>query len=245
MTKIDPQNLPRHIAIIMDGNGRWAEKHALGRILGHRKGADAVREAVKTSRELGVEYLTLYAFSSENWQRPREEVSALMGLLSTYLEKELATMMDKDIRLITIGEIERLQPVLQEKLIAAKRLTADNRSMTLIIALSYGSRDEIIKAVRLIAREVKENKLEPEGITREVFTACLDTASIPDPDLLIRTSGEYRLSNFLLWQLAYTEFYFMDVLWPDFTRDDLLRAIADYQKRQRRFGLVGSQIGKD
>ncbi len=245
MTKIDPQNLPHHIAIIMDGNGRWAERHALGRISGHRKGADAVRETVKTCRELGVKYLTLYAFSSENWQRPREEVSALMSLLGVYLERELSTMMEKDIRLITIGEIERLNPTLQEKLMEAKRLTAANRSMTLIIALSYGSRDEIIKAVRRIVGEVKEGKLKEQDITREVFSSYLDTAAIPDPDLLIRTSGEYRLSNFLLWQLAYTEFYFMDVLWPDFSRDDLEGAIADYQKRQRRFGLAGSQLGKD
>ncbi len=245
MNKIDPHNRPRHIAIIMDGNGRWAEKHALGRISGHRRGADAVRETVRSCRELGVEYLTLYAFSSENWQRPREEVSALMDLLSTYLDRELAEMMEKDIRLTTIGEIKRLHPALQQKLMEAQRLTAGNRSMTLIIALSYGSRDEILKAVRQIAREVKEGQLNPQDITREVFSSYLDTAAIPDPDLLIRTSGEYRLSNFLLWQLAYTEFCFIDVLWPDFTGDDLLGAIVDYQKRQRRFGLVGSQVCKD
>jgi len=245
MNKIDPHNRPRHIAIIMDGNGRWAEKHALGRILGHRRGADAVRETVRSCRELGVEYLTLYAFSSENWQRPREEVSALMDLLSAYLDRELPEMMEKDIRLTTIGEIKRLKPALQQKLMEAQRLTAGNRSMTLIIALSYGSRDEILKAVRQIAREVKEGQLNPQDITREVFSSYLDTAAIPDPDLLIRTSGEYRLSNFLLWQLAYTEFCFIDVLWPDFTGDDLLGAIVDYQKRQRRFGLVGSQVCKD
>lgn len=242
MTTIDPKSLPRHIAIIMDGNGRWAEKHTLGRISGHIKGAEAVSATVKACRELSVECLTLYAFSTENWQRPQGEVRALMKLLSSYLESELPALIKNDIRLTTIGNIDLFHPQLRKQLDEAKALTAANRSMTLNLALSYGSQDEIVKAARRIAQEVADKKLEPREITRDMFARYLDTADLPDPDLLIRTSGEYRLSNFLLWQMAYTEFYFIEVLWPDFTRDDLLQAIADYQKRQRRFGLTSHQL---
>lgn len=214
----------------------------MGRISGHMKGAEAVTVTVKACRELSIEYLTLYAFSTENWLRPQAEVSGLMKLLSSYLKSELPALLENDIRLTTIGNIDHFDPELCKQLEEAKTRTAANKSMTLNLALSYGSQDEIVKAVRRIAHEVADDLIKPEEITRDIFARYLDTASMPDPDLLIRTSGEYRLSNFLLWQLAYTEFYFIDVLWPDFTRDNLLQAIADYQKRQRRFGLTGNQL---
>ncbi|HOF05336.1 MAG TPA: isoprenyl transferase [Syntrophales bacterium] len=242
---IDFQKLPRHIAIIMDGNGRWAKQHALGRIMGHQRGVEAVRKTVRLCREIGIKYLTLYAFSVENWSRPDQEVAALMKILRQYLQSELAEMMDNDIRLHAIGNIDGLQTPVRNLLLETMARTAGNRSMVLSLALSYGGQDEIVQAVRRIAGDVREGKVAVEEITRERFAAYLYTAGLPDPDLLIRTSGEYRISNFLLWQSAYTEFYFTDVLWPDFNKDDLFAAIADYQRRERRYGLTSDQIRKD
>ncbi|MBN1614842.1 MAG: isoprenyl transferase [Deltaproteobacteria bacterium] len=245
LKKIDLRKLPRHIAIIMDGNGRWAQKHTLGRISGHRKGADAVRATVRTCRELGIGYLTLYAFSVENWQRPAAEVEALMGLLKEFLAKEIDELDEKGIRLMTIGNLQALKAPLRRQLKQAVERTAHNEAMVLNVALSYGGRDEIVEAAKKILRDGLAGRISPDEITRENFAGYLYTARIPDPDLLIRTSGEYRISNFLLWQTAYTEFYFTDVLWPDFQREDLLRAIAAYQARERRFGLTSDQLQKD
>jgi undecaprenyl diphosphate synthase len=245
MTLIDSDNLPRHIAVIMDGNGRWAKQRSLGRVSGHRKGVEAVRRTVKTCRELAIDYLTLFAFSSENWLRPLEEVNALMALLSSFLDKEIGQLLKNDIRLVVIGDLSQLKPELKGKLDAAMAITAANKSMTLIIAVSYGGRDEIVRAVRKLAQEVQSRKLHPADVTPELLALHLDTAGFPDPDLLIRTGGEYRLSNFLLWQMAYTEFYFTPVFWPDFSRENLLEAIADYQHRQRRFGQVPCSPAKD
>ncbi len=244
MADIDLQKLPRHIAIIMDGNGRWAKQHALGRIMGHQKGVEAVRKTVRLCREIGIQYLTLYAFSVENWLRPDQEVAALMQILRQYLRSELAEMMENDIRLHAIGDIDGLQAPVRKLLAETMARTAGNRGMVLNLALSYGGQDEIIRAVRRIADDVREGKLAAEDITRESFAAYLYTAGIPDPDLLIRTSGEFRISNFLLWQSAYTEFYFTGVLWPDFDKKDLFAAIADYQRRERRYGLTSEQLQK-
>ena len=240
--KIDGNNLPQHIAIIMDGNGRWAKQHTIGRIRGHKKGAQAVRTTVRTCREIGIKYLTLFAFSIENWGRPEEEVKALMSLLEEYLTKETKELQKKGIRLTTIGEINRLHPKLKRKLLQAKTQTAKNNEMILNLALSYGGQDEIIYAVKKIIQDSKKGKLDINEINKETFARYLYTCGMPDPDLLIRTSGEYRISNFLLWQIAYTELYFTNVLWPDFTKDDLFRAIASYQKRERRFGLTTEQL---
>ncbi|HOX16485.1 MAG TPA: isoprenyl transferase [Smithellaceae bacterium] len=242
MLKIDKNNLPQHIAIIMDGNGRWAKQHAMGRIRGHKKGAQAVRTAVTACREIGISYLTLFAFSSENWGRPNEEINALMSLLGDYLDKEASTLQKQEIMLTTIGNIERLYPPVKEKLLEVKKLTEHNRKMVLNLALSYGSRDEIIFAIKKMITDNRSGKLDIDDIDNDTVGRYLYTNNIPDPDLLIRTSDEYRISNFLLWQLAYTELYFTDVLWPDFKKDDLLKAIAVYQRRERRFGLTSEQI---
>ena len=242
MLKIDQNNLPQHIAIIMDGNGRWAKQHAMGRIRGHKKGAQAVRTAVTACREIGIQYLTLFAFSSENWGRPNEEINALMSLLEDYLDKEASTLQKQEIMLTTIGNIERLYPPVKEKLLEVKKLTEHNRKMVLNLALSYGSRDEIIFAIKKMISDNRSGKLDIDDIDDDTVGRYLYTSNIPDPDLLIRTSDEYRISNFLLWQLAYTELYFTDVLWPDFKKDDLLKAIAVYQRRERRFGLTSEQI---
>jgi undecaprenyl diphosphate synthase len=240
--KIDWNNLPQHIAIIMDGNGRWAKQHTIGRIRGHKKGAQAVKTTVRTCREIGIQYLTLYAFSMENWGRPAQEVAALMKLLEEYLSTQTKDLHRQGIKLTTIGAIENLDPSVREKLRQAKELTANNDKMTLNLALSYGGRDEIISAVKKIIQAVKEDKIKIKDINNETFGNYLHTAGMPDPDLLIRTGGEYRISNFLLWQSAYTELYFTNVLWPDFNKDDLLKAIAGYQKRERRFGLISEQL---
>jgi len=242
MKKIDQKNLPRHIAIIMDGNGRWAEKHTLGRISGHRQGAKSVKITVRVCRELGIQYLTLYAFSVENWLRPREEVDALMELLQEYLRSEIKEMMKHDIRLTVIGNIGALQDPVRKILNEAIEKTAHNRGMVLNLALSYGGRDEIVEAVKGIAEDCRGGKIKPRNLTKKLFSRYLYTGEIPDPDLLIRTSGEYRLSNFLLWQIAYTELYFTDVLWPDFRRKHLMEAISDFQRRERRFGLTSDQL---
>lgn len=244
MDQVEKSNLPRHIAIIMDGNGRWARNHSLGRIAGHRKGTESVRSIVEACRRIGIPYLTLYAFSSENWSRPDKEVNALMTLLERYLKSELKTMTKNNIRLLAIGETgalpSRVRGVLDETI--AK--TAGNTEMTLILALNYGSHDEILQAVRKIAEDAKTGVIESPAITEERFADYLHTKGIPDPDLLIRTSGEYRLSNFLLWQMAYTEFYFTETLWPDFREEQLIEAILEYQKRERRFGLTSDQLQK-
>ncbi len=242
MPEIDQNQLPRHIAIIMDGNGRWAKQHAMGRIRGHKKGAQAVRTTVTACRELGISCLTLFAFPSENWGRPGEEVSALMNLLADYLDKEAPTMQKQEIRLTTIGDIDRLYAPVREKLLEVQKLTRQNNKMVLNLALSYGSRDEILAAVKKMLADSREGKLSPDSVDQDVFERYLYTSGMPDPDLLIRTSGEYRISNFLLWQMAYTELYFTDVLWPDFKKDDLLKAIAAYQSRERRFGLTSDQV---
>ncbi|HPL66546.1 MAG TPA: isoprenyl transferase [Smithellaceae bacterium] len=242
MIKIDPNKLPRHIAIIMDGNGRWAKQHTMGRIRGHKKGAQAVRTTVTACREIGIQYLTLFAFSSENWGRPDEEVKALMSLLEDYLEKETPTLQKQQIRLNSIGNIERLYPPVKKKLLDVMKLTEQNDKMVLNLALSYGSRDEMVLAIQKMISDSQKGKLEIDDINQDLVGHYLYTDGMPDPDLLIRTSGEYRISNFLLWQLAYTELYFTDVLWPDFKKDDLLKAIAVYQRRERRFGLTSDQI---
>ncbi|HOG09975.1 MAG TPA: isoprenyl transferase [Smithella sp.] len=242
MVKIDVNKLPRHIAIIMDGNGRWAKQHAMGRIRGHKKGAEAVRTTVRTCREIGVKYLTLFAFSIENWERPDKEVKALMYLLEEYLNVELDELQKQEIRLTTIGETDRLNETVREKLIETIDRTAQNDKMVLNLALSYGAKDEILAAVKTVVRDAQTGSLDIDRLDKETFSRYLYTAQMPDPDLLIRTSGEYRISNFLLWQMAYTELYFTDVLWPDFTREDLLKAIASYQKRERRFGLTSEQL---
>ena len=242
MIKIDTDILPQHIAIIMDGNGRWAEKHTIGRIRGHRKGAQAVRTVVRACREIGIKYLTLFAFSTENWERPKKEVQALMFLLEEYLTKELAELQKQEIKLTTIGEIDRLNPSVKEKLLQVKESTLQNDKMVLNLALSYGAKDEIIYAVKKILKDNLAGKINIDKLNKETFSNYLYTSGMPDPDLLIRTSGECRISNFLLWQLAYTELYFTNVLWPDFTKDDLYKAIASYQKRERRFGLTSEQL---
>ncbi len=239
---LDPKKIPRHIAIIMDGNGRWAEKHALGRIFGHKKGAEAVNVTVRTCRELGIKYLTLYAFSSENWLRPKTEIHALMNLLEEYLGNQLGEMMENGIRLRAIGDIEMLRDSVKKILFQVMEKTAANKAMTLTLALSYGGREEILRAVKNIVQDGLSGRIRTEDVNRELFARYLYTAEMPDPDLLIRTSGEQRISNFYLWQMAYTEFHFTEVLWPDFGREDLVRAIADYQSRERRFGMTSEQV---
>jgi undecaprenyl diphosphate synthase len=240
--EIDSKNLPGHIAVIMDGNGRWAKKHAMGRIAGHRKGAEAVRTTVRTCRELGIKCLTLYAFSVENWLRPAREVSALMDLLVDYLQSESRELQEQGIRLQTIGNTGALREPVQRFLRETMEATKENREMVLILALSYGGRDEILQAARALAGKCSAGLLAPGDISKDLFEEHLQTAGIRDPDLLVRTSGEFRISNFLLWQMAYTEFYFTDVLWPDFDRNELLKAIAAYQQRERRFGLTSEQL---
>ena len=242
MKTIDVKKLPRHIAIIMDGNGRWAEKHSLKRIDGHRKGAEAVRSVVRKCRAVGIEYLTLYAFSMENWNRPAAEVEALMVLLEDFLCAELPEMLENDIRFSVIGNVDVLPGSVRAILSDTIKKTADRSSMSLILALSYGGRDEIVNAARRILEAGASGALSPGDITKEVFSRYLYTRDIPDPDLLIRTSGEYRLSNFLLWQSAYTELYFVKTLWPDFSGEEMVDIIVDYQRRERRFGLTSDQI---
>jgi undecaprenyl diphosphate synthase len=229
----------------MDGNGRWAKQHTIGRIRGHKKGAQAVKTTVRTCREIGIEYLTLFAFSIENWGRPVQEVEALMSLLEEYLIKEINDIHKQGIRLTTIGDLGHLNQSVREELQHAKILTANNNKMTLNLALSYGGRNEIISAVKKIIQDCKNDGIKIGDINTETFGRYLQTYGMPDPDLLIRTSGEYRLSNFLLWQLAYTELYFTNVLWPDFNKDELLKAIASYQQRERRFGLISEQLKID
>ena len=242
MEEIDKEKLPRHIAIIMDGNGRWAKKKNLNRISGHIKGVDAVREIVTACRELGIKVLTLYAFSIENWRRPKDEVTALMGLLKEYLLKETEEMVQNNIRLSAIGRLEDLPLDVQNTLRETMNRTEQGNGMVLNLALSYGGRSEILHAIQGILSDFQKGEVKPEEINLQRFSQYLWTRGIPDPDLLIRTSGEFRISNFLLWQIAYTELYVTETLWPDFDRKELLKAIADYQSRERRFGLTSEQL---
>jgi len=239
-TDLDIAKIPSHIAIIMDGNGRWAKKRLLNRVKGHEKGVKTVRAVVRASREIGIAHLTLYAFSTENWQRPKSEVNALMSLLVKFLKSEKKEMMDKNIRLNAIGQIERLHEDVQQELDKVMVLTEKNSGMQLNLALSYGGRWEIVQMVRRIALKVKEGRIDADLITPEIITKHLCTNSIPDPDILIRTSGEMRISNFLLWQIAYTEIFVTNTLWPDFTKDEFYSIIKTYQQRERRFGGVGA-----
>jgi len=230
--------VPRHVAIIMDGNGRWAKKRGLPRVAGHREGAKTVRMVVRTSGEVGVEVLTLYAFSTENWRRPEEEVSYLMNLLISYLKKELDELCRENVRLRAIGDISNLPREVQQALLEAIQKTDNNTGMILNLALNYGGKDELVRAIKRIYRDVESGKFPIGSVTPDLIDTYLDTASQPDPDLIIRTSGEMRLSNFLLWQGAYSELWFTDTLWPDFTEEEYLKALVDYGKRGRRFGNV-------
>jgi undecaprenyl diphosphate synthase len=241
-TTINTDNLPTHLAIIMDGNGRWAKKKGMLRIFGHENGTKAVRETVENCAKLGIAYLTLYAFSTENWNRPKMEVDALMNLLMSSLEKELPTLQKNSIKLNTIGNTEMLPDGARKKLFDVIGHTKDNTRMTLTLALSYGSREEIISAVKKISEKVLNNQLNIADISEPVISQHLYTYDLPDVDLVIRTSGEQRISNFLLWQVAYAELYFTEVLWPDFREKDLYEAIISYQKRERRFGKTSEQI---
>jgi len=235
---LDSAKLPVHVAIIMDGNGRWARKRFLNRIKGHQKGAETVRTIVRAGREIGIRHLTLYAFSTENWDRPKSEVAALMNLLKQFLKSEQKELMDNHIRLNAIGQIERLPADVQRTLEESMELTKENHKMCLNLALSYGGRAELVKMVKDIAIKVKDGAIDPDSITAELIAEHLYTRAIPDPDLLIRTSGEMRISNFLLWQIAYTEIYVTDTLWPDFGRDEFIRILQDYQHRERRYGKI-------
>ncbi len=241
-SEFDIRLIPSHIAIIMDGNGRWAEERRKPRLAGHKAGVDSVRAVVETAREIGVRYLTLYAFSTENWQRPRAEVKGLMALLRTYLESELRTMLKNDIRLFCIGQRERLPADVLSVLEQVMQETEHCREMTLNLALSYGGRNEMMRAVRKMAHKCVTDQIDPDTLSEEMLGEYLDTAGQPDPDLLIRTGGEHRLSNFLLWQVSYAELYFTETKWPDFRKDQLLEAVATYGRRQRRFGKTGAQV---
>jgi undecaprenyl diphosphate synthase len=239
-TDLDPQKLPFHVAMIMDGNGRWAKKRLLNRIKGHEKGSETVRVIVRACREIGIRILTLYAFSTENWERPQTEVYALMTLLKKFLKSEQREMLDNDIRLNTIGQTERLPEDVQQELQKSMSLTRKNKGLILNLALSYGGRAEIVEAVKKIAGKVMDGRIDPESITPDLISKHLYTGEMPDPDLLIRTSGEMRISNFLLWQLAYTEICITDTLWPDFGKDEFIQILKNYQQRERRFGKVES-----
>jgi undecaprenyl diphosphate synthase len=240
--KINPARLPSHIAVIMDGNGRWAKQKGKLRVFGHQNGVLAVRDTVEAAAELGINYLTLYAFSTENWKRPKFEVNALMELLVSTIRKETKTLTDNNIRLLAIGDIESLPSRCKRELQEAIELTAGNKRMTLVLALSYSSKWEILQAVKQIAGKVADKEIRLDDIDESLFNSFLCTANFPDPELLIRTSGEERISNFLLWQIAYTELYFTEKLWPDFRREDLYEAIYDFQNRERRFGKTSEQI---
>ena len=228
--------IPRHVAVIMDGNGRWAQERQKPRIEGHKEGVHSVRRVLEESRRVGISYVTLYAFSSENWERPESEVNALMGLFAEYLVKERETFLKQDIRLRAIGDRERLPVAVRERLEESEEQTAHCKSMTLVLAVSYGGRDELVRAAKNFATAVQVGECEIDSLTPKSFSQYLDTASIPDPDLLIRTSGEFRVSNFLLWQLAYTEIVVTNTLWPDFSRNEFYDCIEEFSRRERRFG---------
>lgn len=242
LEKVDKNRIPSHIAVIMDGNGRWAKAHGKPRVFGHKNGVTSVREITEGCAELGVGYLTLYAFSTENWGRPRTEVTALMGLLVETIRKEVSTLNENNIVLKAIGDVSKLPSRSQKALQEGIAKTAENTGMTLILALNYSSRQELTNAAKEISKQVAAGTLAAESITEDTISQHLETAGIPDPELLIRTSGEVRISNYLLWQIAYTELYFTKVYWPDFRKDNLYEAIVDFQERQRRFGKTGEQI---
>lgn len=239
---INPDNLPKHIAIIMDGNGRWAKKQGMMRVFGHENGKKSVKKIIESCTRLGVENLTLYAFSTENWNRPKVEIDALMKLLFTALKKEFKSLHENNIRFNTIGNIAMLPKATHDEILEVIKKTENNTKMTLTLALSYGSREELISAIKNISSKVKNNIISVDSIDETIINQHLYTQNLPDVDLLIRTSGEHRISNFLLWQIAYAELYFTDVLWPDFTEQDLYEAIISYQKRERRFGKTSEQI---
>jgi undecaprenyl diphosphate synthase len=243
---LDPKRMPRHVAIIMDGNGRWAKQRNLPRIMGHKAGTESVKNIVRTARELNLEVLTLYAFSTENWKRPSFEVQSIMALLKTYLKSELKSMLENDISLRCIGEIEKMPADVQEILTEAIHETAiktgDKPGLVLNLALSYGSRSEIVRAARIMAEKCVKGQFDPEDISEQLFASHLYTVGLPDPDLLIRSGGEARLSNFLLWQLSYAELYITETMWPDFKGDNLIEAIRYYQNRERRFGQTSEQL---
>ncbi|MCX6237590.1 MAG: isoprenyl transferase [Bacteroidia bacterium] len=234
--------IPRHVAVIMDGNGRWAELHGNDRIFGHTQGVDAVRSVVEGAGESGVEYLTLYAFSTENWDRPKDEVNALMSLLVHAIVQETDNLNEKNVKMLAIGNLASLPPDVQLKLSEAVQSTSSNTGLNLILALSYSGRWEILEAVKKIVCKAKNGEVSENQINENMFASHLSTVGIPDPELLIRTSGEYRISNFLLWQIAYSEFYFTPILWPDFRKENLFEAIGDFQRRERRFGKTSEQI---
>ncbi len=242
ISAIDLNRLPRHVAIIMDGNGRWAQKRKQPRLFGHKAGAESVRKIVKICREIGIEYLTLYAFSSENWRRPAQEVTGLMSILKNFLESELPRMQKNDIRLMSIGDRQRLPDEVRKSLERGIAATSGNSKLTLNLALSYGSRDELIRAVKAISSLCLKGDMTPDQITDQTINENLDTCQMPDPDLLIRTGGEARLSNFLLWQISYSEIYFTETMWPDFREQSFLQALLEYQSRERRFGRIGDQL---
>lgn len=240
--QIDKARLPRHIAIIMDGNGRWAKKQGLARVFGHKRGVETVHNITVAATELGIEYLTLYTFSTENWNRPKEEIDALMNLLVDTIVKETPTLMENNVRLLTIGDMNRLPEAARRKFLACVEQTSRNTGLSMVIALSYSARWEIINAMRTAVQRAQAGELRPEDVNEQLVSSLMTTDGMPDPDLLIRTSGELRISNFLLWQLAYSELYFTDCLWPDFTPEELYKAILDYQNRERRFGKTSEQV---
>lgn len=240
--KLDNKRIPGHVAIIMDGNGRWAEKHGKARIFGHERGVDSVRSVVEGAGEIGIKYLTLYAFSTENWERPQDEVAALMSLLVHAIENETESLMKNNVRLLVIGDLKLMPELVREKLENSIQRLNSNTGLNLVLALSYSSKWEIVNAIKNLVSDVLNKKIKPEMINKKLFEEYLNTAEIPDPELLIRTSGEFRISNFLLWQIAYSELYFTEKLWPDFRKEDLFEAVYDFQNRERRFGKISEQL---
>ncbi|MDE6559080.1 MAG: isoprenyl transferase [Muribaculaceae bacterium] len=245
LERIDPQRIPQHVAIIMDGNGRWANLKGMPRSAGHAEGVSAVHRAVEFSSDMGIKYLTLYAFSTENWNRPQEEVDTLMHLIGWAIERELPDLLRNNVRIHLIGDIKRIPGEARQRLINSREATAHCTGLNLMMCLSYSSRWEITEAARLIAREVAAGNLNPESISEDNFASHLSTSPAPDPDLLIRTGGEERISNFLLWQIAYSELYFTPVLWPDFDKSTYAEAIIDFQSRERRFGMTSAQVNEN
>jgi len=239
---LDKNRIPKHVAIIMDGNGRWAEKHGKARVFGHENGVDSVRSVVEGAGEIGINFLTLYAFSTENWERPQKEVEALMALLVHAIENETDSLLENNVRLLAIGDLKMMPEVVREKLEGCIERLKSNTGLNLVLALSYSSKWEIVNAVRSIVNEALNGKIKPEKINNKLFEKYLNTAMIPDPELLIRTSGEFRISNFLLWQIAYSELFFTEKLWPDFKKEDLFEAVYDFQNRERRFGKISEQL---
>ena len=242
LVKIDKTNIPSHVAIIMDGNGRWAKNQGEERIFGHTYGVESVREVLKAAKEIGVKYLTLYAFSAENWSRPKSEVEGLMDLLVQSITGELDEMNNNGVRLLSVGNTDQLPEKCRKSLANAELKTKNNSDLNLVLALNYSAREDIIEGIKKISKEIANNNISEQEITPDVFNNYLSTSNIPSPELLIRTSGEIRISNFLLWEIAYTELYFTDVFWPDFKREEFFTAIVEYQNRERRFGMVSEQI---